>query len=62
MLQRAIKNIKYAIIGGVDRLIKGKPLSTWGLSWIFHQVACLKELPFAQCRILSEAGRYTTGD
>ena len=60
--ERAIKYVKNAKYGGVDRLIKGKPLLTWGLRWIFYQLACLSEFGRAQCRIFSEAEYYTTGD
>ena len=61
-MQRATKYVKYGKKGGVDRLIKGKPLLTWGLRWIFHQVACLSKLPFTQCRVFSEAECFATGD
>ena len=52
ILQRATKYVKY---GGVEGLIKGKPLKTWGVKLIFHQDACLTELASTQCRILNEA-------
>ena len=61
-MQRATKYVKYGKNGGVDRLIKGKPLSTWGLRWIFHQVSCLSKLLFTQCRVFSEAECFATGE
>ena len=35
VIKRATKYVKYGNIGGVERLIKGKPLLTWGLTWMF---------------------------
>ena len=55
-LQRAIKYVKYAKYGCVDRLIKGKPLLTWGLRWIFDEVAC------AYSGIFTEVEHFTSGD
>ena len=36
VIQRATKYVKYGNIGSVETLIKGKPLLTWGLTWMFH--------------------------
>ena len=59
-LERAIKYVKNAKYRGVDRLIKGKPLLTWGLKSVIVANIYWKIVPFKFRRKISQrAIKYT---